>query len=117
LAVLDEPLGELARLVHSVELERDRAVPVEAQPEQRPLDLLGRLRHLATRVRVFDPQQAFTAALPREQPVEEEGPDTADVEEAGGARGHANADAHLASIVGVLWNSARMSRPAAASTR
>jgi hypothetical protein len=38
--------------------------------------------------------------LPREEPVEEERSDTADMQEAGRARGHADANAHLG-IVGV----------------
>ena len=93
------------------------AVPVDPEPAQRVLDLLDRLGDLAARVGVLDPQQALAALLAREQPVEEEGADTADVEEAGRARGHADADARHLSIVGRRWNSARTCPPAGASTR
>ena len=85
-----------AHLVHPVELERDRPVPVDPEPAQRLLDLLDRLGDLAARVGVLDPQAALAAVLPREQPVEEERAHAADVEEAGRARGHADADAHRA---------------------
>ena len=76
------------------------AVPVDPEPDQRVLDLIDRLGHLAARVGVLDPQQDLAALLAREEPVEEERADAADVEEAGGARSHADADAHRASIVG-----------------
>ena len=91
LALRDEPLGEVARLVHPVELEGDRPVPVDPEPAQRLLDLLDRLGDLAARVGVLDPQQALAALLAREQPVEEERAHAADVEEAGRARSHADA--------------------------
>ena len=58
------------------------------------------LGDLAAGVGVLDPEPALTALLAREEPVEEERADTADVQEAGRARGHADANAHLC-IVGV----------------
>src|SRR4029078_2104250 len=82
LALREEPLHELARDVGRVELEADVAVPVDAEPRQRPLDLVARLGDLAARVGVLDTPQDLTDLLPREQPVEEEGADAADVEEA-----------------------------------
>ena len=94
LAFLDEPLRVGAHLVHPVELEGDRAVPVDPEPPERLLDLLGGLGDLAARVGVLDPQAALAALLARVEPVEEERPDTADMQEAGRARGHADANAH-----------------------
>ena len=70
-----------------VELEGHRPVPVDPEPAQRLLDLLDRLRDLAARVGVLDPQQALAALLAREQPVEEERAHAADVQEAGRADG------------------------------
>ena len=68
-------------------------------------------------VGVLDPQAALAAELAGEQPVEEEGAHAADVEEAGRARSHANADAHRAPIVRTGCSSARTCPPRAASTR
>ena len=72
--------------------------PSQSIPSQRSelLDLLDRLRDLAARVRVLDPQQELAALAAGEEPVEEERADTADVEEAGRARSHADADGHRA---------------------
>ena len=100
LVFLDEPLRVGAHLVHPVHLERDRAVPVDPEPPERLLDLLGGVGDLAARVGVLDPEAALAALLARVEPVEEERSDTADVQEAGRARGHADANAHLG-IVGV----------------
>ena len=77
-----------------VELERHRPVPVDPEPPQRALDLLDRVDDLAARVGVLDPQPALAALLAREEPVEEERADAADVEVTGRARRHADADAH-----------------------
>ena len=79
-------------VVEPVELEGHRAVPVEPEPAQRVLDLVDRLRDLAARVRVLDAQPELAAVVAREEPVEEERAHAADVEEAGGARSHADAD-------------------------
>ncbi len=92
LALVDEPLRDLAAALHRVQLEADVAVPVEAEPAQRALDLLDGLGHLAARVRVLDPQEDLAAVLTSEQPVEEEGAHAADVEVAGGRGRHADAD-------------------------
>ena len=113
----EQPVGELARLAGRVELERHVAVPVDPDPPERVLDLGDRLRDLTARIRVLDPEQALTALLPSEQPVEQERPNTSDVEEAGWARSHTDADACHLSIVGRRWNSARTCLPAGESTR
>src|SRR5439155_10583642 len=76
--------------------ERDRPVPVDPEPVEGLLDLLDRLGYLAARVGVLDPKQAFAALLAREEPVEEERADAADVQEAGRAGGHTDADGHVA---------------------
>ena len=76
------------------------AVPVEPEPRERALDLLGRPLDLAAHVGVLDPQQALAALLAREQPVEQERARGADVEEAGRRRRHANPDGHRAIVQG-----------------
>ena len=68
-----------------------RPVPVEAEPAEGVLDLVDRLRDLAQRVGVLDPEPELAALVAREEPVEEGGVDAADVEMAGGARGEADA--------------------------
>jgi hypothetical protein len=88
----DEPLRFFAAALHDVELERDGPVPVDAEPLEGALDLVDRLLDLAARVGVLDPQQALAAVVTREQPVEEERADAADMEEAGRARCHPDAD-------------------------
>ena len=90
----DEPARLCLAALDPVELEGRRAVPVDAEPGERALDLLDRFGDLAARVSVLDPQQALAAATAREEPVEEEGANAADVEEPGRARGHADANAH-----------------------
>ena len=95
--------SSFARSMH-VELERRLTVPLDAEPAQRALDLLDRLLDLAARVGVLDPQQALAAAAAREEPVEEEGAHTADVEEPGRRRRHADADGHeRSSVVAMLF--------------
>ena len=98
-SLVDEPRRELAAAVHRVELERDGAVPVDPEPRERSLDLLDRLRDLAARVGVLDPEQALALATAREQPVEEKRVRRSDVEEARRRRRHADADAHCEAIV------------------
>ena len=66
------------------------AVPVEPEPAERLLDLLGRLGDLAARVRVLDAQPELAALVAREEPVEERGVDASDVEEARRARREAD---------------------------
>ena len=90
----DESLGLGAAALCAVELEACLSVPLDPEPPERPLDLLRRLRHLARRVRVLDAEKALAAAAAREQPVEKEGADAADVEEPRGRGGHADANAH-----------------------
>ena len=94
LAVGDELVGDAPAVVEPVELERHRPVPVEPEPAQRVLDLVDGLGDLAARVRVLDAQPELAAVVPREEPVEEERAHAADVEEAGRARSHADADGH-----------------------
>ena len=96
LPFLDQPCPELAAAVHRVELEGDRAVPVDPEPAERPLDLVDGLRDLTARVGVLDAEQALTAATAREEPVEQERVDAADVEEPRRGRRHADANAHRA---------------------
>ena len=96
LALLEQPLGDCARVVHAVELERDLPVPVEPEPAERLLDLLGRLVDLARGVGVLDAQPELAALVPGEEPVEERRAHVADVEEPGGRRSHADADGHRA---------------------
>ncbi len=115
-ALRDEPSRFVLRTLHDVELERRVTVPLDAEPAQRALDLLDRLRDLAARVGVLDPQQALAALATREEPVEEKGAHAPDVEEPGGRRRHANADRHERSSV-VACSSAPMSPPPEASRR
>ena len=70
--------------------------PSQSMPSQRSdsLDLLDRLGHLAARVGVLDTEQALAAFAAGEQPVEEERAHATDVQEAGRARSHADADRH-----------------------
>ena len=77
-AGLEEALRLRLAELEPVELERDRAVPVEAEPAERVLDLVGRLGDLAARVGVLDPQPELAALVAREEPVEERRPDVAD---------------------------------------
>ena len=71
--------------LHPIELEGDLPVPVEPEPGERLLDLLGRLGDLAPGVGVLDAQVELAALVPGEEPVEERGANAADVEEAGRA--------------------------------
>ena len=93
-ALRDEPRCLLPRTLHSVELECRRAVPVDAKPEERALDLGHGLLELAARVGVLDPEEALPAAPPCEEPVEEKGADTSDVEKARRRRSHADSRRH-----------------------
>src|SRR5262249_22207123 len=102
------------RVRHPLELEGDVAIPVEPEPAHRLLDLLGCLRDLATRVCVLDPEQELAAVMAREQPVEERGVRSADVQVAGWARRKADSDGHASSVL--ACSSAPMSPPPAAST-
>ena len=98
LAVGHELVGDAPAVVHPVELEGVRPVPVEAEPAERVLDLVDRLRDLARGVGVLDPQPELPALVAREEPVEERGADVADVEEPGRAGSHADADGHGGSV-------------------
>ena len=109
LALVDELPAEALRVLHPVELEADRSVPVDPEPGERALDLLGRLGHLAARVRVLDPQEGLAALRSGEQPVEEERADAPDVEQAGGARSHADADGRSHGTIVGACSSAAMS--------
>ena len=89
-ALVEQALRLLAAALHAVELEGELAVPVEPEPAERLLDLVGRLGDLAARVRVLDAQAELAALVAREEPVEERRVDASDVEEAGRARGEAD---------------------------
>ena len=106
LALGDEPGSLRPASLGPVELETRLAVPLDPEPAERALDLLHRFRDLTTRVGVLDPQQALPAPAASEEPVEQERPHPADVEEAGRARCHADANAHQAGIVGAGLRSA-----------
>src|SRR4029453_4564078 len=69
-ALCDEPPRLLLRALHDVELEPRLAVPLDAEPAQRALDLLDGLRDLAARVGVLDARQRIAPVSPREEPVE-----------------------------------------------
>ena len=84
MARLDEPPRFFRAARHPVELEA-QPVPVEPEPRERALDLLGRAFDLAAHVGVLDPQQTLAALLAREEPVEQERARRPDVEEAGRA--------------------------------
>ena len=88
-AGFDEAPRLLLAAVHALELEAER-LPVEAEPGQGALDLLGGALDLAVHVRVLDAQQAVPALLAREEPVEEERARGADVEEPRRRRRHTN---------------------------
>ncbi len=86
--------GDVLVASEAVELERDLAVPVEAEPGERLLDLRDRVLDLAAHVRVLDAQQELAALVTGVEPVEERGADAPDVEEAGGAGSEADSDGH-----------------------
>ena len=94
----DEPPGELAAVVHPVELEGVVAVPVEPEPTQGRLDLVDRLRDLTARVGVLDPQLELPAVVPGVQPVEDGRPNTADVEHPGRAGRETDTNRHVDSV-------------------
>jgi len=79
-------------------LERHRTVPVDAEPAQRLLDVVDGLGHLAGGVGVLDPEADLSTHVAREEPVEEERTDVADVQEARRARCHANSYGHVDSV-------------------
>ena len=121
LVLVRRPLGHqppslLLRALHHVELERRLPVPVDPEPLERALDLIDRLGDLAARVGVLDAEEAFASLPAREEPVEEERPHAADVEEPRRGGGHANADGHERSSV-VACSSAPTSPPREASRR
>ncbi len=91
-AFLDEAMRLRLAALEPVELERHFAVPLEPQPAQRALDLLGGLGHLAAGVGVLDPQQELAAIVAREEPVEERRADVAHVQKSRRAWRHAHAD-------------------------
>ena len=68
-------------------------VPVEAEPPQAVEDGLQRPLHYARLIGVLDAHDERAAAVPGEQPVEQGGPDVADVGESGwaGREAHPNA--------------------------
>ena len=58
--------------------------------------MVGRFRNLPAGIGVLDPEQELAALVPGEEPVEESRMDSADVEEAGGARRKADSHGHTA---------------------
>ena len=95
-------------MLHPVELECDLAVPVEAEPAERLLDLLCRLGHLAAGVGVLDPQPELASLVAGEQPVEERRVDVPDVEEPVGL-GAKRTIGGMVRIVGVVFIGAHVS--------
>src|SRR6185503_19042028 len=61
---------------------------------------------------VLDPQAELAAFAAREEPVEERGADVADVQQAGRARRHADADGHAQRLSRVPLRSATIQRNA-----
>lgn len=70
------------------------AVPLEAQPFQAVADGVYRRLAGACAVRILDPQEERAAVVAREQPVEERGAGTADMQEPGGGGGETGDDGH-----------------------
>ena len=87
-------LHEVLTLVCSKAVQTEPHLPLDPEPAKRPLDLLRRLGHLAGGVGVLDAEQALAAAPAREEPVEEERPDAADMKEPRRRGRHADANAH-----------------------
>src|SRR5205823_3853829 len=99
LALVHEAAGYVGAVPQPVELERDLAVPIQAEPAQRVLNLLGRLLDFAIGVGVLDSQAKLPALVPGEQPIEERSPHVPDVQEAGRARSHADANRHTVRLL------------------
>ncbi len=95
-ALLEEAGRLLLAALQAVELERRLPVPTEPEPPERLENVLGRVGDFPAGVRVLDPKQELPALVPCEQPVEERGVDSPDVEEAGRARSEADSDGHRA---------------------
>src|SRR4029079_13896238 len=93
-ALVDETPRLLLRALHDVQMEGRLAVPPDAEPAKRPPDLVDGLLDLAVCVGVLDAQEALAAAPAREEPVEEERPDPADVQKTRRRRRHADSDGH-----------------------
>ena len=67
-------------------------VPVQTEPFQTVIDDLHSLDGVARLVGVLDPQDELAAGMPGVEPVEQGGARPADVQEAGGRGGEADAD-------------------------
>jgi hypothetical protein len=93
-ALGEQPAAGLLVAREAVELELERAVPVEPEPAERALDLLDGLLDLAARVRILDAQAELAARVTREEPVEERRADAADVEQPRRAGRKTDADVH-----------------------
>src|SRR5436190_12474932 len=96
LALFTELIGHLLVPAQTSALEDGRLVPVEAEPREAVEDDLGVFVGGTGLVGVFDAQQELAALFAGEEPVEEGSSGSANVEVAGGRRGEADADTHLA---------------------
>ena len=72
-------------------------VPVDAQPLQPVEDRLQRLFDVPLLIGVVDPQDELPSVLPGEEPIEQGGADSADVQVSGGAGSKTGADGHRGS--------------------
>ncbi len=81
LALVEEALDHLGVPAGAHELEDGRLVGGEAEPAQAVQDRLDRGLGRALAVGVLDAQKVAAAMVPGEQPVEERGPGTTDVQE------------------------------------
>jgi len=70
--------------VDAIALEHGTFIPIETQPAKGSQDGLGMLGAGSVAVGILDAEDEHTPVVPREQPVEESGPGTPDVEVARG---------------------------------
>src|SRR5439155_20040303 len=90
LLVAVDPLG----------LREGALVPVELEPAQRVVDLVDVLRSRALAVRVLDTQHERAARMPRDEPVVQCRPRSADVQRAGRRGGEPDSHGHTPMLVG-----------------
>ena len=87
-AVAIDATGLKVRLVRPADLRP--FIPVETEPAQPVEDAVDHFVRRALDIRVFDPQDEHAAEAPSEEPVEERGARTADVEVPGRRRSESN---------------------------